>query len=422
MAPVSGSRGVKDITATQVPLDVADFLLNIESGLKNDDSSLFVLTASMDKKVEAHAPQFDQFEDTYNLRTFAVAAAGAAKNATTVPLAAGQGGWCAAGTQLYNPATGERLLVTSVSTDDLTVVRNVGGAITGTDGSAEGQGIALVSADVLLYAGDARTEGGAAPAMISTATQKSYNYTQVFSHLASVTKTLQNTKLYAEPSGDLDYQTKKKMIEHKMAINRAFWFGSRSTRTDADGFTKRTTGGVIQHVKGNIFDISGAAYGGGTLTHKVLDEWIEKLFMNTGSGVRHVFHGMKFGHALDNILKNYTQVDGKSESFGTIMKEYKSSSGVLRFVCEKKIFDADTNLAGTAIALDMDFLKYVHLANCDTLLYKDVATRKEFRGTQNLVETECGLMFRGHGLDNTNAAVTDEFRSVHGKLTGFTGY
>jgi len=410
------------VLPARIKIDMADEIINVEAGYNNEEAPFFTLSQNINKKRIVHNPKYNCLEDTYNVRQ-GTARDSVGYNSTTIAIST-IGSWVMAGSLLYAPLTGEVILAGAVSTTHLTsCVRNVGGSISALTGQAEGSGAALASLAVLVHIGDTFPEGTTAPSAITTQTEESYNFTSIEKTTVDLSDTLMNTDLHGE-SNDEAYQLKKKAIEHKFKIERQLFMSNRSIRQDGtSGTARRTTAGVLQHIKGNVLDISGAAYGG-ILTAKVLDEFIEKAFMN-GSSTKYLFCGMKFASACDAMMRNhYRQVDSKKTAFGTIMKEYSTSNGTLRIVVAKKLFEYEATIRGTAVCVDMPYVRYCALQNRDTQLRKGIKDENNdgYDGRKSEYLTEFGLDMRGWGLDNSNAASTGDFRGVHGKITGFTGY
>ncbi|RLC88406.1 MAG: hypothetical protein DRJ03_02685 [Chloroflexi bacterium] len=424
---VQGQRTTKydgAVLGGRIVRDVADGITNVESNMKNSESPGFtILKDKIGGTREVDNPKYEVTEDSFNTRRDNVATAGASAAATTIPVQNSFGNWVRAGSLFYVADTGEVILAGAVASTSLTsCVRNVGGAITGAGATtAEGDGLALTAASQLIHIADTFPEGTYAPSAISRQTNQSYNYTQIEKTTCDISGTLENTKLYGEQ--EKAYQRWKAGVEHKRKIEFTLFFGARSERQDTtSGHARRTTAGLFQHIKGNIHDISGT---GGVLTARELEAWIEMLAENPGSGVKHVFCSTKFHQAASNILKNFVRIDSAKKRLGFGMDEYESAGITLRFVPHRKVFGQNATLVGTALAVDMDFVRYVYLKNRDTKFYEhieNIDNSNGYDGSKDLWQTEYGFEIRGHALDNPNIAATNEFRSVHGKLTGFTTY
>lgn len=432
ISPVTGARSTLytgAVLSARKVSDFADGICNPEMGAlgkANNEAALFVLLSKINKKREVKNSRYDELEDTFNVREITLSTT-VTNTGTSIDYGtANYGYWLMVGSVLFVPSTSERMLVTATSAGSSTVIRNLGAAIIGTSctGYTEAYGITIEAAsDVVWIINETFAEGTSAPNMISTQTQNSYNYTQIEKTVVEVTGTLKETDLYGE-ANDEKYQIVKKGIEHKLKINRALWTGVRSVRQDStSGTARRTTGGMLQHIRGNVVDYSGGAWGG-TMTTKVIHDFIEKTFEN-GSGDKTLFTSMFMAHAFDELLMNKLQVGEGASKLGLSCKELITSNGRLTIVVEKKIFYGD--LKGYGVCLDMPFIRYAYLRNRDTKFYQNIKDMYHdgYDGNKHAWQTEFGLDVMGYGLDfdsTTAISTTSPFRSVHGLLKGISSY
>lgn len=423
---VSGARTTLNVNTTTHPLSVYPNIWNPEKWKKSNRlAPLVTLMANLGKKESVGNYKYQEIEDVYRPRE-GTAASTENTTATTFDVDSAFADYVhpttiGGATAIMNVTTEERMLVTGVSTDTLTVIRNYGDTVGNKPGGkAEGTGVAITTGDKLIRLADTYPEGTVAPASLTTQKEFSYNYVSLFKRAVQMTGSQSNMDSYG--GKDLPYQRKKMGEEIKQDMEFDFWMSNRGTRTDATSSTRySTTGGVFQHLQGNELDISGAAYSSGTLTAKVLDEWGEKLYQN-GSGVRYVFTSFKFINAVGSLKRGITRVDDKGESFGTMMAKWTIPiGGEIIFVCSPNIF-ASGELDGYAVALDPDLLDYVYLGQRDIKLYLDILKDNNYDGVKDEWRGECGLRMRGFGLDHSLAASSGRQRSVHGLLKGFSSY
>ena len=413
---IIGQRGTGNITSDQPIRDVYSKIDIIQlMGDRMNEAPLTVLLDQLHKSREVKNFKYECFEEDIRARSGIVSGSHDITT-TTLTLTTGTQLYLQIrpGTLLYVPSTGERLLVTAVqpAAHTATVIRNVEGADGGFASGTEGRAaVAIASGAEIKLAGDASAQGTSFPDAISTNPSSSYNLTQVFKHTAELSGTLQNTDLYGEPN-TLEHRTRLALIDHKVEIENAFWFGVRSTRTDpVTGKPMNFTGGILEHIQSNLDLITD-----GLINMKVLDGFMELLAENKPGGLFYLFGGLRFSSCLDAIPRYAVRVDDKATSFGTNMKEVTTNKGTFRFVLNTKVFCGD--LAATCVALDMDKVEKAHLQNRDTTLYPRVRN-VEVHGddyTVNLVQSEVGLFMRGYGLDNPLAATTGAARSTHGIL------
>lgn len=166
------------------------------------------------------------------------------------------------------PRTGERVQVTGISGNTLTVTRSIG------DTAAA----ALVDDEPLFIIGNAFGQGSdEATASYQQKTEK-YNFCQIFktaidisaSHVAETTYT-----------GDTrDEERRIKAIDHMISIERAFMFGERGSGKDKDGKECYYTGGILEFIKTNVQDESSSVLTESefaTQAHLKLDYMLERL-------------------------------------------------------------------------------------------------------------------------------------------------
>ncbi len=140
------------------------------------------------------------------------------------------------------PRTGERMQVTAVSSNTLTVTRSIG-----TTAAA-----ALVDSDPLFIIGNAFGQGSDSATAVYKQKTNVYNYTQVFKTSIDISGTHEAEETY---TGKTRAEERKiKGVEHMISIERAFMFGERASGTDSDGKECYYTGGIIEKITTNISD------------------------------------------------------------------------------------------------------------------------------------------------------------------------
>ncbi len=184
---------------------------------------------------------------------------------TSITLSAGQGANVRIGDVLRNMARGDAMWVTNVVGDVLTVVRNVGvkTAVAGTAG------------DTMLIMSNAAAQGadfGQTAIVLPTTT---YNYTQIFRHGYSFSRTATKAMNYTgrEPASESD----DKALEHKRAIEYSGFWGARDQKTDpTSGEPTGFTGGLVEFITTNKTDVAGA------LTVDVVDNFLTQVLRKSG--------------------------------------------------------------------------------------------------------------------------------------------
>lgn len=160
----------------------------------------------------------------------------------------------------------ERMKVTGISGNTLTVARGYGGT-TAVD-MAAGTEVIIVSRP--------RPEGTDPGDDPTREPGTEYNYTEIFDSTAKVSRTAQNVRIYGIDNA-LDYQVQhhSRLITRRM--NNALIYGVRVQRTSSEN---GSMGGVLQFVGqsgGNVVDAAGNA-----LTSTMLNDAIEEIVKSGG--------------------------------------------------------------------------------------------------------------------------------------------
>lgn len=410
------------------PLDFSDKVFNpeLDGSGADTESSLFRLLTKLSKGRDVKTRKFQVVDDTLMLRDIHIDSGAICASAHPTPDAAdsftahsGGGKLLRPGYLLRNQNTDEVYYVTGVAGDVVSVTRDWGHIITGS--------ITTAADDSLQILGAADPEGGDVPDAISNTSDVSYNYCGF--HRTAIMASDHDINYELIGGNDWTLQQKKAMIQHRIEINRMLWLSTRYATTDpltAKPIT--TTGGVLQHLKGNIFDIS-SAYSG-IISERVMDEFMELAFLN-GSSEKWGWCGTHFLSALSSFAKNKLQFnDQKSKSYGMAITEYTANGKRILLVEDKKLFTGygatsgytGGTLASKLIVLDMKHLSLVRVKGMGTMLHKDVGGRGVSGKTDEWRST-FGLEMRP-GLDSPYNASTapEQYASPHAILDGFITY
>jgi hypothetical protein len=264
MANLIGARTTAQLTTeTRAIRSVDEQIALLEP---NEAPLITILTLASKMRKGAGSTKVEHFEDAYVPQWGATDNAGYAADATTINVA--DGTLFAPGDVILipkavNSATAPELMrVTAVSTNALTVVRGFAGSTA-----------AIIAAAVtpIRILGSAIEENGAKVTSKTTTKLAKYNYMQIFRTAFEVSRTAMQTAAYGAPAGEWNNELKKRLIEHKREMNSAFLFG-KATATTAGGKPLRTCDGLNSIVSSNVYD------GGGTLTEKAFDAFLEMSF------------------------------------------------------------------------------------------------------------------------------------------------
>lgn len=377
MAQVTGVRDTNNILAAKMKIDMSEKIALLQPSAT--PLTVFMKRAAGSSQA-AKNPKFSWMEDDLGARWDAInAAAGYASGITALDV--DNGSYFTAGDQVKVPRTGEVLLVSSVSTNTLTVVRGFG-----TTAAA-----ALVDNDPLVIVGNVNEEGGLARVLKSTVEVEVFNYTQIWKTPFGVTNTQNATDMYG--GQDLSYQQKKKGIEHMVDMERSFLFGEKKLDTSGS-HPKRTTGGLLTFTSANNYDA------GGALTQSEFDQNVAEIAFRYGSSEKLLLASARLLSVINGWATGKLQIMQGEKTYGLSVTKYVTPFGVLNIVYHPLLEGAI--YGGYGVVLDVENIKYRPLQGRDTKLETNIqANDEDSRKDQYL--TEAGLEVR---LPKTHALIT----------------
>lgn len=219
--------------------------------LEPDASPLFVMTNAAKRKQPSIAPRFEWVEDNEVALWDSVnnGTTNYASNATNILVTDGTlwgvGDIFVVPKAQSSNAAPEVCLVTAISTNTLTITRNVGASGADTIG-------ATVSLKILA---SAFKEDDNIGQQRYTAKTVQTSYCQIFKTPVKVTHTMASTKQYGAPQGERKYQLVKALIRHRTEIEQAgLW--SRASESLALPGSRWTTMGWLPRISTNKTDAS----------------------------------------------------------------------------------------------------------------------------------------------------------------------
>lgn len=425
MANKVGARTVSDAPANIRILNYdTSKLFNPEISRGQEiTAKLLRLYSALKKSSPTKDIKFKVLEDTYLKRQIPIATLPAGATGTTFTVTADNSKLIRANTQLYNPTTNERMLVTAVNYGSglVTVTRDYGTVLGGASAST------AVTQNLIIGIG-ADAENAGSPDPISNAPEDSYNYISNVRTSFGMSEHEKNTEheVIKDPWA---HEADKARVQHLEKLEHTIWFSARGTGTDSSGNAYTTTGGVMQHIE-RVLDISGGTYGG-ILTERLMDYIMELIFVN-GNTVKDGFCGRHFVTALGGFAKNRLIInDQMTKKLGMAIAEYTHGGNTLRLVVHPKIFvgtGAVTGVTGGTMAsklvvLDMEQIELVHMQNMDTQLAQDIGARDNW-GRKDEWRSTIGVRMHP-GLDNTynaSSGVPEQYESPHLVVSGFDTY
>lgn len=322
------------------------------------------------KKKETTDPEFKWFEDTFGAREYTAATGQTDKDVSavfTVAVTTGNGANFQAGDVIFIPAHKITAEVSSVSTDTLTCTADLGG----TTGTLD------LSSDEIWIIGNANQEGAGLRAIKGTTATEKTGYCQIFRTPFGVTETSKNTKTFIREN-DLDYQRRKKGIEHMIDIERAFLFGKKHKDTSGT-HPKRFTMGVMETI---------STYATANVdTEAEFETFLESAFAH-GNTEKYALCSAAFVTQINTWAKNKVQIVQSEKTYGLTILKYVSAHGTLNLI--KHDLLTGTPYGNYCVVLDMEALTYRYLSARDTKLLTDRQANDEDQKVEEYL-TECGL-------------------------------
>lgn len=250
-----------------------------------DMSPLITLATFLGDKAETISHYRFEIWEQRPARDFViVGAAGAAFNATTVPLIDGDAARLSEGVILYYPATQERMRIPWRASDiDTTAGAN---QITNLSRGLENNGVgkAIPAGAKLLILSASRPEGAQDGTPQGYKDETDYNYCQEMS--ASVAITERNKVIKQWSGRDWAMAKKEGQRDFRRRMQNTLLFGVRGSGTDAaDGYQFTTTEGISHRIRTNYQSFVGEA-----LTYPLLEDGLEPFFYY-GEPVKHFLCG-----------------------------------------------------------------------------------------------------------------------------------
>ncbi len=377
---ISDVLGTGNIQSAQRIVDMDDIIHELDPNA----TALTALLMKLSKK-PAINPKFDQLTDEFRPLDDALDDVGGAAAGDLVwPV--DNSSYFRPGDIVHVPKTKENVLVVSIATTDLTVVRAFG----------ETTAAALIDDEPLKIIGNAFEEGAGKPAIRTTKKGTDFNYTEIFREPFGTTRTEENSATYGNEG--LANLRKKHAIEHMLQIERAFWFGERKEDTGGS-HPKRTTRGVLRNL---LAAGSGATTvdAAGTFSETEMETFMRNLF-RYGSDTKFLFASRLAMSVISQFAQGKLQMFPEDQVYGIAITSYLSPHGMAKLITNN-LFDGtgpDEEYGGWMVGLDLADLTYRFLTNSDTKLYVN-RQANDIDGVIDEYLTECGLQLnhpRFHG-------------------------
>lgn len=345
---VSGARAVSDVNATRVKVDVRDDILEYDPNA----NSLTLLTVKNTGRREVgqylyYWQEKDRFprEDTLS----------AAATAAATSLTASNGGRFKQWDVVLVTRTGERLLVTAVSTNTLTATR-------GLNSTAQ----AILANERVEIIGNAYVEGGDVGTAKSVQARLPFNHTQQIRTPFAYTGRDQHTRMFG--GKDPNIERRWQGVEHQISLEQTFWWGVRDSQTDAtSGKLITFTGGLDYYVTTNSYDINSIAFNERNFTEALEVGMRDGRGGKLGKKTKVMFAGARYITEFETWAKNRLYYVPEDKVYGLDAMVFKSAHGKVILI-DHPLFDGENS--DKAFLLDMNHVKYVFHTGRDTKLLK----------------------------------------------------
>lgn len=262
-----------------------------------------------------------------------------------------------------NTATDEIMFVedVSVSDDEITVTRGYGyddERETGTE-AADSSG----SDDSLLKLGNAMEENSLAPESRAIQPNKEWNLIQTFRtpFEGSFDALKEAKKTNEDPRTRL---RRRKAKQHRLEIERQLMFGERMDHTEEE---RKTTGGLTQFLKSNVYDV--ASENSGDLSEDQFLNYLEMLF-KWGSDRKIFIGSLSVLRQINSFARDKLELAPTDDTYGLNLKRYLTPFDTELYLASSKLFKHD--YSGFGIGLDIDNIKYKIFAGRDSTLRTNI--------------------------------------------------
>lgn len=366
MANVIGNRTTNQaVTETRLVRQVGAEIAMLEP----NEAPLITFMNRLKKRKAVKTSRAEWFEDDYTARWTQNSASAVANSTSSTTVTVVDGTLFVAGDIVVVPkaisssAAPELLRVTAVSTNTLTVIRDIGGV--GADTIAANASLSLL--------GNAYEEGGSIPTAKTTAPVPKITYLQIFRDVIDLSNTLIASQQYGT-SNERERLHQKKLKEHKIKLNRSFLFGQAAENMSGGPTSKpiRYTAGLNSIISTNVVDA------GGTLTQKTFESFSRSAF-RYGKNEKLLLCAPKIKSAINEWGKGYLMVKPGEKKFGVSVQQVQTAHGTWLVANDWMLEDGvagQNGFGGLAFSIDIDMLELLYLSgsgvNRDTHIRENV--------------------------------------------------
>lgn len=374
------------VTTYHIDTDRRDIDISSEIAMLVPEATPFMTILMRARKSPVNSTEFIWYDDgAPNWYTQIDNANGYDDNATTITLKVKDTAFLRPKDLLRNTRTGEMLYVTVVDkqNNQITVRRGVGyDSSTGTGTPPT----AMLNKDFIMRVGNAMEEMSSAPESYATQPEKYFNYVQTIRTPFEGSFDSENERKTAGGNERLRLR-RQKLIEHRIDLEKTAIWGER--KEDVLNRTK-FTGGIVQFIKSNVYDVQSA--NGGVLTEAIFEDICEMAFKyNSRDGApKLLITSRKVGSIINQWAAGRIETTSGEETYGLRLKRYVSFHGDL-IIIPSRLFEHDYE--GVGLILDMENVYFRPFAGQDSTLRTNIQL-PDVDGWKDEYVTKFGMMVR----------------------------
>lgn len=388
IATTTGLVDTEDRLADEKPVDMADKIAMLDT-----DTAQFMTILNKLPSKAATQIKVNWLEDQYFPRA-SKASAVITNVATSLGVTAGEGVYFRVGDVVLIGETGEKVRVTAIATDTLTIVRSVGGVA--------GTATTIATTDLVIL-GSAAAQGADTGVLKATVRVLGYNYTQIVRDPMGFTGTDAEIELYG--GDDPEREIAKKAVEHKAHLEGLCWAGGREPPVNLGSDTEPTSfmGGITEFLVTNVFTAIGAP------TLEIVDSRLQQIYQH-GSLDKVGFCAPLPARKISQLLaNNWVRAQPDEKVYGAKVSAWINGAyGTSMPIIVKREWgmyqSAGRQLGGAMFVLDMQYIQRRPMRNRDTKLLPN----RQLPGQDRVVFDY---------LTETSLQVANE--QAHGVLYGF---
>lgn len=233
------------------------------------------------------------------------------------------GGRFRIGDQIQLDSSKELMLVTAISGNTLTVVRQYDG--TSAEALADGTLVNIIS--------NAALEGSEKPAVRYTTRARKSNYTQIFT--ASVEVSGSNIAVsQIGISDEMDYQKQERLRELIRDLeNTVINGGMPSSTPQGSDSVRRTMKGIVKHLETNVFTAGQSGFPTGTdLTEEMVNFALRHIWENSSGNIDLIVVGGAQKRRINTFLTALRRYDSQDTAYRNMINIYESDFAACRII------------------------------------------------------------------------------------------